>query len=887
MKKLLGKISTKLYNSGLKKLLIAFGLCCLFTAKANIVLQDSIINIVDTANFKVSDSVPLNSLHHLIKFKKSEFQDSLISVVDTACYEDEDTLYLKSLRNPIKNKKSEFDDPVKYSAKDSLFFDMDTRKVYLFGEAEVNYKNINLKAAYIEFDMSNETVYATGPKDSLGNIKDFLIFKEGNQEFKSHWLRYNFKTKKGFSHFVKTQQESGTLIGDSTKRMPDGNINLHGGTYSTCDLDHPHFYIALTKAKAIPGDKIVAGPAYLVIADIPLPIFIPFGFFPNSRNSNSGILFPEWGQNRVQGYYLINGGYYFAVNDYMDLTTRGNIYANGSWGISENLNYKKRYKFSGNFYFNYDVNKNSEQGYPDYSSYRDYAISWVHNQDKKSSPNSDFGALVNMSSVAYDRRNSYDLNSQVTNTKNSSIHYAHYWPNTPFSFSSSFSQNQNSLTKIVDMTLPSMSFNMDRIYPFQRKEFVGKQKWYESFQVTYNAQMENNVSTVDSLVFNKKIFDNMKNGFKHSIVPSISFNLNKFTTLTPSLSYSGVLYTKWVDYEYDSVSINKWTGKKGKIDTTFNTGLKNWQYAYAFTPGISLGMSPKFYGMYIFKNSSVKAIRHVLSPTVSFSFTPDIRKLLPDYYRTYTIPGSGVRTYSKFDNFIYGTPYPPGGKSAGISMALNNRFEMKYKSPNDTSSQDKKFSLLDYLNFSTFYDLIADTCKLQPINMSATTNLFNKFNLSFNSILNPYVLDNNGYKTRYYLINKSHTLVRMTSAAFTLGTSFTSSDTKKKSTENKNPNQQNPVNPRGPYTNLNAEVDYDIPWSLTLNYSWGYYLSKLTKVYNQSVDFNGDLSITKKWKITLNSGYDFTNKAVSPTSVSISGTFIAGRCGLTGYHSDI
>jgi LptD protein len=824
-----------LINSGSKRLIVAFGIFIILAQVQHAYGHDSIKNVSTVDSLKIfhADSAKTDSLH----LKK-------------------------------KHKKSEIEDPVKYSSKDSILFDLPNKKVYLFGDAVVTYQNIELKAAYIEFNMSDETVYATGVKDSTGNLTGLPDFKEGSEEFVAHWLRYNFKTKKGFIQFVKTKQEEGTLIGDSTKREPNGNVNLKGGKYSTCDLDHPHFYIGLMKAKSVPGDKIVSGPAYLVVADIPLPLIVPFGFFPNTTGISSGILAPTWGEENNRGFYLADGGYYFAFSDYFDLTLRGSLYSNGSWGTSEYMHYKKRYKYTGSFNFVYDLNVNSEIGLPDYSVVKDYRLTWNHSQDQKASPNNTFSAAVNMSSSTYDKHNSYDPISTLTNTKSSNISYTHLWPNSPFHFSANLNHEQDALTKKVDMTLPDMSLVMNTITPFQSKDATGEPKWYDNIQIGYNAQFKDYVHTNDSDLFTKRTFNNIQNGFQQQVLPSVSFKLNNFINLTPSISYTGVLFQDRVHHKSNKVN-----------DTTYivsDSVSHKPKYTQAFTPEITLGISPKFYGMYMFKNSKIKALRHVMSPSVTLSFTPDVRKLLENYYDTvrYGPKQEQVRTYSYYENQIFPTPYPPGGKTANISMSLHNSFDLKYLSENDTSSTEKKISILKNLDFSTNYNLLADSFNLSDIRVNAGTDLFdNKLNINSTMTFSPYAVnEKNGYVINHYELREHGRLARLTEASLSMGTSFSSAQGKSTNTENQTATtatglKQNPATQSGPYNN--QEVNFDLPWSVTLSYTFGYTLSFLKAIYNQGVTFNGSLGVTKRWQVTLSSGYDFVAKQVTLTNITI------------------
>jgi hypothetical protein len=725
--------------------------------------------------------------------------------------------------------------------------------------------------------MSDETVYATSVKDSSGKEVEKPVFKEGNEEFDAQLLKYNFKTKKALIDYVRTKQNDGYLLGDTTKRQADGHIDLKSGKFTTCDAEHPHFYIGLTKAEAIPGDKIVSGPAYLVVADIPLPIAIPFGFFPNtSKNNASGILIPKVGEEQTRGFFLQDGGYYFAINDYMCAQVLGTIYSKLSWSLNATANYRVRYEFAGNFGFDYAVNITGEQYTPSYLKTKDYRITWNHSQDSKANPNSRFSASVNVSSTSYDQNVGYNLDDHLTNTKSSSISYSYTW--TGSSFTGSFNQSQSSIDKSIDLDLPSLSYNVNPIYPFRRKEMTGEPKWYENIQISYSASLDNKIHSSDSLLFTKHGLDNVNNGFQQSIPLSTNFKLASFITLTPSLNYKGVMYSSRIREIWDS--------KKQKIDTLTYHGLNDSSYAQGYYPAVSLGITPKFFGMYQFQNSKIKALRHVFSPSITISFIPDVRKFVPNYYFTVidSTPNKNIKNYqykkivySEFQNGMYGTPVGYG-KSGTINLALNNNFEMKWASETDSGVTEKKITLLRELNFSTSYNIFADSMNLAPIRMVAGTSVFNnKLNIDFNATLDPYMVDSNSNK--YYDINKfalskNRGLGRITSATLTIGTSFKSGAGKNTTSDNKQTDQTNTNPSNMPNTsstqNVNKAVDFSIPWSLSINYSWGFskpYLYDHSVV--QTVDLSGDLSLTKKWKISIKSGFDIQHNNISPTQLSI------------------
>jgi hypothetical protein len=882
------KNSTNLYNSGLKRLFVIIGISVIPAIQVQICCQDSIPGKISTDTNKiVKAGIAIN--------------DSLIA--DTA---KKDTASLKM------KKKSAIEDPVKYSAKDSLIFELDKKKVYLYNEAQVNYQNIELKAAYTEFDMGEKTVYATGLPDSVINKSDLtdsaasklgkVEFKEGEEDFNAEWLRYNFNTKKGFIYFVTTHPETTTtLIGDSTKRTPKGDINFKGAKYSTCELDHPHYYIGLTKAKSVPGDKLISGPAYLVIGDIPLPLILPFGFFPNTKSYSSGLLLPTFGESPNMGFFINGLGYYFGINDYIDATVTGDMYSKGTWGMDSRLNYKLRYRYAGNLRYTYYSNVSGEKGLKDYRTETNYGIYWTHSQDGKANPNSNFSASVNMSSRNNDKWNSYDQKSYLSNQKSSSVNYSYRWTNC--ALTTSMNHQQSSITKTIDMELPNMAFNYNTFYPFRKKDFSGEPKWYENIQISYNATLANKIHTLDSLFFTSHTFDNANNGFQHSIPISTNFKINSFINFSPSVNYKGVAYTKSVRYSRvqngDTLV---------RVDSSVIHGL---QYAHAYYPQFSLGINPKFYGMYQFKNSKIKALRHVMSPSASFSFVPDVRKLNANYYDTVTIRDGRRVKYSYFERGMYGTPMPAQGKSASVGLGLRNNFEMKYLSESDTSSEEKKLSILENLDFSSAYDFLADSCNLAPIRMSAGNRMFDgKLDVRFDASFDPYATDQAGRKIRRFVYNvsKGAGLLRFTNASISMGTNFASSQgNKEKKSKSGNPSQ-GLRNQNESY--VPEEVDYDMPWSISLNYNWGcnvvykpvpqndkvtvttrmnyarfdsargiFFINenttrrieyKRSKAITQSLGFSGELSVTKKWKVSCQSGYDFVSKQITYTSFNFS-----------------
>ena len=792
---------------------------------------------------------------------------------------------------------SDIEAEVDYMADDSLVFSLDGGTVELYGGAHIAYQDIVLDADYIRYEMDLNLVVANGLPDSAGVIVGDPVFTDANNSFESKRLRYNFKTQKGFIEEVITEQEGGYLHAEQTKKQNNGHIHIKNGKYTTCDAEHPHFYIAITKGISMPGDKIVSGPAYIVLADVPLPLGIPFGFFPNSTTKTSGILIPKYGEEQRRGFYLREGGYYFAMNDYMDLRVTGDIYTNGTWGLRVGSNYRVNYRFSGNLNVKYFKNIT---GYKDieglYSVSRDYAIGWSHAQDSRANPTSSFRASVNLSSSSYDKNHTRNINSVMTNTKQSSISYTKSWPNSPFNLSTSLNHSQNSNTKGVNLTLPKMSLNMSRINPFKRKSATGPKKWYEDIQLSYTSMLENRISTTDSLLFTSEVWNDMKNGYKHTIPLNISIKPFRKTpmlqsfAITPSMNYNGIIYSKQ-SYKYIS-------GYHEIIDdegtTTYNpivtdSLISKFSYAQSLFPSISSGVAPKIYGMYQFKGDGrIEAIRHMMTPSASFSFVPDMTAIQADYYRAVydEVNMDTVEVYSIYEKQIYGTP-TFNGASGSLSLSLRNNIEAKMKSKNDTVDELEKVKLLDNLNFSTSLNLFhSDTLTpaWRPVNFNGNTRILNnKLNLSFRGVLDPFGYDTIRSRTRETYFSQTGKPVRLTNVSASAGLSFKS----KQKGDNDEPElnevvDESPLNrpdmsSRDQMMNNDPNqedyygdyVDFDIPWSVRVDYSFSYQKPKDVSRVVQTIRASGDFSLSPNWKIGFNTGYDLDRKQFTTTNLSI------------------
>ncbi len=776
-----------------------------------------------------------------------------------------------------KGKVQAVDSPVHYSSLDSIVYSLTEQKVYLFNTGQIEYKTITLKADYIEFNMGNEAVFATGIIDSLGSEIGKPEFSEGSESFQARKISYNFRTKKGIITDIFTEQEGGYLHSETTKRHPNGHIHMKHGKYTTCDAPHPHYYIALTKAISIPNDKIISGPAYIVLEDVPLPLGIPFGFFPANKINQSGFLLPTYGEEERRGFYLRNGGFYFALSQYFDLTLTGDIYTNGTWGIRTRSNYKKNYKFNGSFGFNYIENISGEQGLENYQKTKNYAVLWSHAQDQRANPNRSFRASVDFSSTSYDQNNQRNINNVLRSTKRSSISYSRVWPNSPFNLSASVDATQNSLTRSVDMNLPSMNFNMNRLYPLKRRNATGSPRWYEKLTVSYSATLANKLSAQEDSLFTTTEFSDFDNAYQHSIPVSLPVNFLNYFTFSPNIRYNGVIFTKAIHPRYFDGSENP-SGSMN--DTLIVDTIPEFNYAHAIVPNLSLSFTPKIYGMYQFREKSrVEAIRHVLSPGASLSFTPDMKGIVPDYYREVVVDSLGkTRVYPKYDESIYRSPVP-SGRQGSLALSLKNTLEMKLKSRSDTIEEFTKVKILDNLNFTSNYNIFKDSIKWTPIRMTGNTAFFKrKVSFRFGGTFNPYAYytDKSG---RQYDIDRAYfktdkKLFRITSLDFSIGMNFSSKQGSRDGQEGQLELENDPtarlIDPTGfdPIA-YGAYVDFEIPWSFGLDYNFRY-----TKPYDdykiiQSIRVRGDFSLTPKWKIGLNSGYDFKTKKITTTNMSI------------------
>jgi len=764
--------------------------------------------------------------------------------------------------------RTKFDSKVERYAIDSIVQDIANRKIFLFGEAVINYEDITLKANYIEVDLNTNTVFASGIKDSTGKLRGLPEFTQGDQTFKSNTMTYNFDSKKGFISNVLTEDGNGFLHGTTVKKLDDNTINILHGEYTTCNLEEdPHFGFKFKKSRVIPDSKIVTGPAYMEIEGMSTPLGLPFGFFPNKSGQTSGIRIPTYGEYTNRGFFLENGGYYWAINDYMDLDLLGDIYSRGGWAIKPRFRYKKRYKFSGDFNLGYAVNIVGTKGAPDYSKSTDFKIRWSHRQDPKARPNSTFSADVNIVSGNYVKYNVVSTQAFLSNEFQSSVAYQKNW-NSKYFLTLNASHSQNTKTHIVNVSLPEMTFTVNRFYPLRGKS--KKKRFYEDLSVSYTMNLRNTISTTDSVLFDKVTLEqNMQAGASHKIPISLPIKVLKYFTLSNSINFTDRMYSRSIRkyWENDTTIVAGDTLDPGeRIDTV--PGFRN-SYNYS----ISSSLSTKLFGIVAFKKGPLRAIRHVLTPSVSFSYTPDFGAAKYGYYGTY-VDGDGREiSYSHFEGSLYGSP--PGQKSGRIGISLGNNLEIKVPSRKDTITGLRKIKLIESFSISGNYDLSRDSLNMSMITMSGRTTLWKNLNIQYGSVWDPYAADSAGSRINKYEWDVNRRLLRLDNTSWRLSFGFELGDkdfNKEKKPENATDDEMNEIE-----SNPDDYVNWNIPWSLNFNYNFTYtnnldyinYIKVPTETIVQTLSFAGQINITPKWKFTFNSGWDFTQNKLSYTSINL------------------
>ena len=784
-----------------------------------------------------------------------------------------------SLKNDtIKKPKNALEDIVKYKAKDSIVFNRVKNEIILYNETNVQYTDIDITAGVDVINYEKGEVYAGRLKDSLGEYSQHPVFKQGSDVIEPDSIRFNYRNQKAIIRNAYTKQDENNIKGEIIKKENDSTYFMRNAIITTAeDLDDPDYYIKVRKAKFVPKKKIIAGFSNMYIVDIPTPLAIPFAYYPMVSGRSSGLIFPTFGEVNNRGYFLQNIGYYFVISDNFDLSLTGDYYTNGSYGLRAQSAYVKRYKYSGSFNLSFENNIYSMKGLPDYSGSRMYNIQWSHSKDGKANPNSNFSASVNLSSNSRYYQESYNqvnTSNFLNNTMMSSISYSKTFPAYPsINLSLSASHSQNTNTKSIDMTLPSMRASIERIYPFAR-EGQAKKGLIKSLNFQYSMQADNRFATYDSLFFSKKMFDEAKNGVRHSIPVSTTAKLFKYVTLGLNSSVNETWQFKTIRRK----DFNSNTGKVG-IDT-----LSGFDRFMTYNLGASLGTT--IYGTFRFgKNAKIQAIRHVMRPSVSYGYNPSFDQYY-DYYISDAYGNSSQ--YTRFEGGIYGTPSL--GESQSIGFSLANTFEAKVKQKDSTDAEPKKVMLLNSLNFSSNYNVI--TKQFSPLNITGGTSFFNnKLGVNFGATLNPYAIDNNGRQMEKWNINNGGSLFRLTNANISTNYSFSNKDKKDKNKDKNKPTgtvaggrtddlfgsskplsevQDMDKNRKESEDKEEKKTYYKaaIPWDITLAHSLTYSnQARESTISNNSLMFSGNVSLTPKWQVGLSSGYDFVNQGFTYTQV--------------------
>ena len=819
----------------------------------------------------------------------------------------DDSIRLDSLN---RQKKNGIDAPVVYEAQDSLVYDAASNTAHLYGSSTVDYENMNLQSDKIYMSLDSSLVHATGSPDSTAEdgLKGKPVFTMGQDKYDTDTMAFNFKTKKGLVRNAYTEQQDGFLTSQVSKRNDNGDIYLAHGRYTTCDAEHPDFYIALSRAKVRPGKDVVFGPAYLVVADVPLPLAIPYGFFPFTKSYSSGFIMPTYGDENTRGFYLRDGGYYFAMSDKWDLKLLGEIYTKGSWGISAASNYRKRYKYSGSFYFSYQDTKTGDKGMPDFQKQESFKIQWSHRQDAKANPFSSLSASVNFASTSYERNNlnsMYNPQSLTQSTRTSSVSWSTTFSSLGLSLSSSANLSQNMRDSSIAMTLPDLNVSISRFYPFRRKHMVGDERWYEKISLSYTGHLSNSISTKEDKLMHSNLIKDWRNGMQHNIPVNANFTLFNYLNVTPSFNFTDRMYSNKVTRSWDEerqVEVS---------DTTYGFhNVYNWN--------LSLSASTKRYGMYtgsprLFKKHPWQ-IRHVFTPQVSFSYAPNFGSARYGYYDTYqkTDANGNVSLveYSPYSNSLYGVPGK--GRTGSISWDVSNNVEMKIKTDKD-STGFKKISIIDELGASMSYNMAAATHRWSDLSMRLRLKWWKNYTFNMNAVFATYAyeLDENGHpyvgnhtewgKGRFGRFQGMSQNFSFTLNPQQLKKWFGGGDDKKDNKKDDNDDEgmdtdvesnvdddmvKGQRGAKGGNNGGKAETDADgymrfsLPWSLTIGY--GVTMREDTREakfnkktmrypyrFTQTLNFSGNVRISDGWNISFSSGYDFENKEISMTTASL------------------
>lgn len=817
-----------------------------------------------------------------------------------------------SIRADSINRASKrgIDAPVTYSANDSLVYDAMTKDAKLYGNSEVKYENMDLKSDKIRMNLDSSLVHATGSPDSTekSGIKGRPVFVMGADNYDTDTIAFNFKTKKGLVQNALTKQEDGFLRSKLSKRTATGDVYLAHGRYTTCDKEHPDFYISLSRAKVRPGKDVVFGPAYIVVADVPLPFAIPYGFFPFTKSYSSGFIMPSYGDEQNRGFYLRDGGYYFAISDKMDLKLIGEIYTKGSWGLTATSNYRKRYKYNGSFLFSYQDTRTGDKGMPDYVKQTSFKLQWSHRQDAKANPFMSLSASVNFATSSYERNNltsMYNPQSLTQSTRTSSVNWSTTFSSIGMTLSSTANLSQNMRDSTISMTLPDLNISISRFYPFRRKHAAGDERWYEKIAMSYTGQFSNSINTKENKLMHSSLIKDWRNGFQHNIPISANFTLFKYINLNPSFNFTDRMYTNKVTKSWNERTQTE------VADTTYGFhNVYNWN--------LSLSASTKIYGFWkpnrkLF-GDKVQAIRHVITPTVSFSYAPDFSASRYGYYQTYQKTDAdgnvSLVQYSPYQNELYGVP--GRGRTGSISWSFDNNIEMKVKSDKD-STGFKKISLIDQLGWSMSYNMAAKEKPLSDLTVNLRLKWWKNYTFNMTGVFASYAyeLDDQG---KPYVGNRTYWGMgkwgRFQGMSQNISYTLTpekikklfggaKDDDTKKNKKSDDDEIDTDIESNVDDTMIDAQhgaskddkggkadtdgdgyMRFSMPWSLTFGYGitmsentdinkFNYKTMRYPYKFTQTLNVSGNLRISDGWNISFSSGYDFDNHKVSMTTASL------------------
>lgn len=864
-------------------------------ATGNAVIVDSLLqgkhpDVADSSRFAGVDTTKMDSLQLAIYHHNKQIDDSIRA----------DSI--------MRARSNGIDAPVIYSADDSIVYDAATGTAYLYGNSKVNYENMKLASDKVYMNLDSNTVRATGTADSTeeGGIKGKPIFTMGKDEYKTDTMAFNFKSKKGLIKGIYTEQQEGFLTGEVGKRDSTGVIYLQHGRYTTCDKPHPDFYIALSRAKVRPGKDVVFGPAYLVVADVPLPLAIPYGFFPFSKKYSSGFIMPSYGDEKDRGFYLRDGGYYFAISDKWDLKLLGEIYTKGSWGVTAASNYRKRYRYSGAFLFSYQNTKTGDKGLPDYAEQESFKLQWNHRQDPKANPYSSLAASVNFATSSYERNNltsMYNPQTLTQSTRTSSVSWSTTFSSIGLSLSATTNLAQNMRDSSIQMTLPDLNISLSRFYPFKRKHAVGKERWYEKISMSYTGQLSNSISTKEDRFLHSNLFKDWKNAFQHSIPVQANFTLFNYINVTPSFNFTDRMYSKKI--------LRSWDGVKQKEvnDTTYGFhNVYNWSFG--------MSASTKLYGFWTpsrkLFGDKIQAIRHVITPQVSFSYSPNFGARRYGYYDSYqyTDASGNVKLveYSPYQEELYGVPGKY--KTEMISWDVSNNIEMKIKSDKD-STGFRKISIIDELGASMSYNAAADFHRWSDLSVRLRLKWWKNYTFSMNAQFATYAYELDASGKPYVGNHTEWGYGRFPRfQGMSQNFSFTLNPEKLKKWfghKDDTDDDKTTESSDGPDTDIESNMDDDLekgkyaakkkrgdiaetddngymsfnmPWSLTIGYgitmrenTAGRFNTRTMRYpykFSQTLNVSGNIRISDGWNINFSSGYDFENHAMSMTTASLS-----------------